>query len=462
MDLLNIINNFLWDYIVVIVMIGAAVWFCYKTKLAHVTMVGDMFRSIKISSNTTSKKEVSSFQAFAISLASRVGVGNIAGVALAITIGGAGSIFWMWVIAVIVASAAFVESVLAQLYKSKSGDVYIGGPAYYVFKGLKRWTPAIIMVILNIFTFSFATCSIQSNTIALSNIEAFGISKYATAAIIAVIMVLLTFGGIKSIARFSVIVVPIMAIAYLVIAIIVIAINYAIIPTLIEQIFAEAFGFKEVAGATVGTAFMMGTKRGLFSNEAGMSSIPNAAATADVPHPINQGFMQAMGVFVDTILLCSCTAFIVLISQYYNPIDATGIALTQYALSSQVGSWAYQFIAIMVAFFGFSTCVSNSYYGEANIRFITQNRAYVNAFKVLMIIVVVIGALVPLDTMWLVMDFVMALMILFNLSVLVLLGDKVFLLLKDYKKQRREGIKYPKFKKSNIPQLNDSSVECWD
>lgn len=463
MELFSDITNFIWNYIVIVVMLLCALWFGFRTGFVQITMFGEMFRTVKRSGSTVGdrKRNISSLEAFMISLASRVGVGNLAGVALAITMGGPGAVFWMWVMAVINSVSAFMESTLAQLYKSRRKESFIGGPAYYIQKGLHSRTLAVVAVVLNIFTFSFGTCSVQSNTMAISNSEAFGISPEITAVLIAVIMLFIVFGGIRRIAKFSSVIVPVMAAAYILVALYVVLVNITELPSVLVEIVKNAFGLEQIAGGSVGAAFMLGTKRGLFSNEAGMGSAPNAAATADVPHPVNQGLIQALGVFVDTLCICSCTAFIVMLSVSDTPDGITGIALTQYALSKEIGMWAYPFIALIIFVFGFSTCIGNAYYGEANMRFITNNGNVIDAFRILMVLVVVAGALVSLETVWVIMDFLMAFMVIVNLVAITAMGNKVYLLLKNYKTQRRQGVETPVFRKKDIKSLDVPEVECW-
>ena len=445
------------------VMVVLALWFTIKTKAVQITMFPEMLRTLK---GTTQKqsgkgKSISSVEAFLISLASRVGVGNLAGVALAITIGGPGAIFWMWIMAILNAATSFVESTLAQLYKSRDGNFFIGGPAYYINKGLKSRSLAIVVAILSVLTFSFIICSVQSNTIAISGEEAFGISPIWSAIIIGVLMSLTIFGGVERVAKVTSMLVPLMAFAYILVVVCIVLANINQIPAIFSLIVDSAFGIKQVAAGGVGMAIMMGVKRGLFSNEAGMGSAPNAAATADVKHPINQGFVQAMGVFVDTLIICSCTAFLIFIGGADALADLEGIALTQYALSSKTGEWAYHFIAIIIFFFGFSTCLSNSYYGEANIRFIKDNDTLVNIFRVLMILIVMAGAVIPLDVVWAMADLFMIFIVLINMLSITKLGNKVYMLLNDYKAQRQQGIKTPLFKKSNIKELDTPDIECW-
>ena len=463
MEIFSNITDFIWNYIVIVVMLLCALWFGFRTRFVQITMLKEMFRAVKHSGTTVGdrKRNISSFEAFMISLASRVGVGNLAGVALAITVGGPGAVFWMWVMAIINSVSAFMESTLAQLYKSRRKDSFIGGPAYYIQKGLHSRTLAVVAVVLNIFTFSFGTCSVQSNTMAISNFEAFGISPEITAVLIAVIMLFIVFGGIRRIAKFSSVIVPVMAAAYILVALFVVVVNIREVPTVLLEIVKNAFGIEQIAGGSVGAAFMLGTKRGLFSNEAGMGSAPNAAATADVPHPVNQGLIQTLGVFVDTLCICSCTAFIVMLSASDIPDGTTGIALTQYALSKEIGAWAYPFVALIIFIFGFSTCIGNAYYGEANMRFLTNNGNIIDLFRIVMVLVVVAGALVSLETVWVIMDFLMAFMVVVNLVAITAMGNKVYLLLKNYRMQRKQGIENPVFRKKEIPALDVRDVECW-
>ena len=315
MELFSTVVDFLWNYIMVEVMVVLALWFTIKTKAVQITMFPEMLRTLK---GTTQKQSgenrtISSVEAFLMSLASRVGVGNLAGVALAITMGGPGAIFWMWIMAILNSATSFVESTLAQLYKSRDGNFFIGGPAYYIHKGLKSKTWAIIVAILSVLTFSFIICSVQSNTIALSSEEAFGVSPLWSAIIIGVLMSLTIFGGVGRVAKVTSMLVPLMAFAYILVVICIVLANINQIPSIFRMIIDSAFGIEQVVAGGVGASIMMGVKRGLFSNEAGMGSAPNAAATADVKHPVNQGFVQAMGVFVDTLLICSCTAFMIFI-----------------------------------------------------------------------------------------------------------------------------------------------------
>ena len=287
-SILSIINDALWSYILIIMLLGCALWFTYKTKFVQFRMLGEM---IKVLGESTSKQEgrehhISSFQAFMISLASRIGTGNLAGVATAITVGGPGAVFWMWIVALLGSSSAFIESTLAQLYKIHGKDSFIGGPAYYMKKGLKQPWMGILFAILIIFTFSFAFNSVQSNTICAAFEEAFHIDNHIIGAILTILSLIIFFGGIQRIAKVSSIIVPIMALGYIILAVITIILNIEHLPAVFKMIISHAFGWEQALGGGIGIAVMQGIKRGLFSNEAGMGSAPNVAATADVSHPV--------------------------------------------------------------------------------------------------------------------------------------------------------------------------------
>ena len=463
MDWINSVNTVLWSYILIILLLSCAVWFTFKTRFVQFRMVGEMFRLLGDSTGTgrPGEKHVSSFQAFAISLASRVGTGNMAGVALAIAIGGPGSVFWMWVIALLGAASAFVESTLAQLYKARGKDSYIGGPAYYMQRGLKMRWMGILFAVLITFTFGFAFNSVQSNTICAAFQGAFGWNHLWTGIILTGLTLLVIFGGIRRIARVSGIIVPVMALGYILLVLIIVILNIRELPGVIELIIGNAFGWHQFAGGGVGAALSQGIKRGLFSNEAGMGSAPNAAATAQVSHPVKQGLLQTLGVFTDTLIICTCTAFIILFSEI--PIDGSlnGIQLTQHALSNEIGSLGHLFIAVSIFFFAFSSIIGNYYYGEANIRFITRRYWVIGVYRLLVGCMVLFGSLATLKVTWSLADIMMGLMTICNLIAISLLGRFSFLLLKDYQEQKRRGIRNPVFNKKSISELDTADVECW-
>ena len=382
---INGVNDILWSYILIIMLLGCAVWFTIKSRFVQFRMIGEMIRLLGDSAGKGEKgeKHISSFQAFAVSLASRVGTGNLAGVATAVAIGGPGSVFWMWLIALLGSSSAFVESTLAQLYKEKGKDSFIGGPAYYMLHGLGlRWMGVLFAVLISI-TFGFAFNSVQSNTICAAWEGAFGIDHAWIGAILTVLTLIVIFGGIQRIARVSSIVVPVMALGYIALALGIVLFNITRLPAVIETILSNAFGWEQAIGGSVGAALMQGIKRGLFSNEAGMGSAPNVAATAHVSHPVKQGLIQALGVFTDTLIICTCTAFIILFSG--APLDGSinGVQLTQQALSNEVGSIGSTFVALAILLFAFSSIIGNYYYGEANIRFITSKRSVLFMYPLL-------------------------------------------------------------------------------
>ncbi|CDG02069.1 Putative Amino acid carrier protein AlsT [Clostridium chauvoei JF4335] len=419
-----------------------------------------MFRLLGDSNSGGAKNSVSSFQAFCISTASRVGTGNLAGIATALAIGGPGAIFWMWLIALIGSASSFVESTLAQIYKVKDGDSFRGGPAYYMEKGLKKKWMGVLFAILITITFGLVFNSVQANTITLALNESFGFNRTILGLILTILTVIIIFGGVNRVAKVSGVLVPIMAVAYIIVALFIVLRNFNEIPGILKLIFENAFGVGPLLGGGVGAALMQGIKRGLFSNEAGMGSAPNAAATASVSHPVKQGLIQTLGVFTDTIIICSCTAFIILLSG--APLDGSikGIQLTQMALTSQLGSWGGIFISICILLFAFSSIVGNYYYGEANISFITDKKIYVQLYRLAVGLMVFFGSLVSMDIVWNLADVFMGLMAIINLIAILLLGKIAFKALKDYNKQKKAGIKDPVFKSSSIPELGDE-VEEW-
>ncbi len=451
-------NDFLWTYILIAMLITIGLYFSFKTKLVQLRNIKEMFRLLT-DGNNKDKNSISSFQAFCISTASRVGTGNLAGIATAISIGGPGSIFWMWLIALIGSASSFIESTLAQIYKQKDGSSFIGGPAYYMEKGLKKRWMGIIFAILITIAFGLVFNSVQANTIALSLNNSFGFNKIIIGGIITILTIAIIYGGINRIAKISSTIVPVMAIAYIIVSLFIVLKNINYLPSMFRLIFENAFGFNQVLGGGIGAALMQGIKRGLFSNEAGMGSAPNAAATASVSHPVKQGFIQTLGVFTDTIIICSCTAFIILLADV--PLDGSikGIELTQLALSSEVGAWGGIFISICILLFAFSSIVGNYYYGETNIQFITNKKIYINLYRVSVSLMVFFGSLVSMDIVWNLADIFMGLMAIINLIAIVLLGKIALKALDDYKSQKKKGIKDPVFNSSSIPELNVDITE---
>ncbi len=443
--------DFLWAYILIGALIVCGLYFTVRTRFVQFSMLGEMVRLLADPAGRKHRR-ISSFQAFAVSVATRVGTGNLAGVATAIAIGGPGAVFWMWLIAIIGGATAFVESTLAQLYKRRDGESFVGGPAYYILHGMHcRWL-AVTFAVLMILTFGLSYNSIQSNTICSAMNHAFGFDNLTVGVILAAVGTFIAFGGIRRIAHVSSVLVPVMAVGYFILALVVVAMNYDKIPDVFELIVESAFGLEQFAGGSLGMTMMVGIKRGLFSNEAGEGSAPNVAATAHVSHPVKQGLVQALGVYTDTLLVCSCTAFIILISGLYNDPSLNGIALTQSALNSEIGSTGTIFVAIAIFLFAFSSIIGNYYYGEANIRFLTDKRWAITVFRVLSgTVMVIFGAVSSLELVWSLGDVCMALLTACNLVGIAHLGKYVFRLLDDYRRQKRDGMADPVFHASTLP-----------
>ncbi|RKF18862.1 alanine:cation symporter family protein [Alginatibacterium sediminis] len=458
-SIIDWVNNLLWGNLLIFLLIGTGLLFTVRTGFIQFRHFGHMFKVMK-SSRKTDSSGISSFQALCTSLAARVGTGNLAGVAIAVTLGGPGAVFWMWLIAILGMATSFAESSLAQLYKTTDDDGnYRGGPSYYMEKGLgKRWMGVLFSVFL-IVAFGLVFNAIQANSIAGAIHEAFGVEKWIVGIVVVIASALVIFGGIKGIARFAEVVVPIMALAYVLVALAVIIMNISEIPAVFALIFKSAFGFHEAGAGAVGAAMMQGIKRGLFSNEAGMGSAPNAAATATPypPHPASQGYVQMLGVFVDTIVICTATAAIILLS-YDQGLTGDGIALTQQALSLQVGSWGSAFVGIAIIFFAFTSIVGNYSYAETNLIFLEHNhKAGLLFFRLAVLGMVMFGALVKIDVIWNMADVSMGMMAIINLVAILMLSGVVVKIAKDYNQQLDKG-QVPHFNAADYPEL-DSQIE---
>lgn len=473
METINTFNEYLWNYVVVTMLAGSALYYTIRTRGLQFRMIGDMLKvllGISIAGGKARKKEVSShggdakksigsFQAFAVALSSRVGTGNLAGVASAIFVGGPGAVFWMWLMALLGSSTAFVEATLAQLYKRRSSVAYYGGPAYYMETGLgKRWMGVLFAIMITV-TFGMANQLVQSTTLCDAVADVFAWNKAIVGAVIAVGTLLIVFGGVTRVSRFSSIVVPFMAVGFILLSMVIVAMNITKLPQVFTLIFESAFGAGQVAGGAIGVAVMQGVKRGLFSNEAGEGSAPNAAAIAETSHPVKQGLLQAFGVFTDTLVICSCTAFIILLSGKYD-CGKDGILLTAEAMETEVGAIGRYFITAAIFLFAFSTIIANSFYGETNIRFITRRKWPVLAFRIITGLMVMLGALMDLQTAFSFVDIVMGLMTILNLIAIWLLFPQVKRLLHHYEQQKRDRHE-PTFRRSDLPDLEER-IECWD
>ena len=454
-------NTILWSYILIAMLIGLGLYFSIKLKFVQITHLGEMVRLMSdgLTGKTRKKGSVSSFQAFCMSSAARIGIGNLAGVALAISMGGPGAIFWMWFIAIIGAATSFVECTLAQIYKVKDGSRFRGGPAYYMEKGLnKRWMGVWFSLLITV-AYGLIFNSVQANTVTIAFENAFGLERTIVGALLALLVAVIIFGGIKSISRITEMIVPPMAIVYIGVAIFVVINNFSMLPSIFMEIFNGAFGLDQAIAGGIGAAIKFGIQRGLFATEAGMGSSPNAAATSDVSHPVKQGLVQALGVFVDTFLVCTSTAFIVLCSGLYKGSNLEGIELTQNALSSQIGPWASSFLAIIIFLFAFSSLLGNYYYGETNIEFLNGSKVLLNAYRIAVLGMVMLGSVATIQIVWDLADLFMGIMAVINLVAIVFLSKYAFAALSDYIKQKKQG-KDPVFYAESIPGLNNT--ECWD
>ena len=461
LKLIDGLNTFLWSYILIAMLITLGLYFTVRTKFVQFRYFKEMFRLLGDGASKENKEEgkVSSFQAFCISTASRVGTGNIAGIAIAIVTGGPGAIFWMWLIALVGSASSFVESTLAQIYKVKDGKSFRGGPAYYIEQGLKKKWMGVTFAILITVSFGFVFNAVQANTVSQAFNTAFGLDKLTMGIILAVLTALVIFGGVDRIAKVSEVIVPIFAGLYILVALFVIATNITELPGIFKLIFESAFGLREITMGTMGGMMLTGIKRGLFSNEAGMGSAPNAAAAADVSHPVKQGLIQTLGVFTDTLVICSATAFIIILYPTYMQTGLTGIELTQAALSSHIGPIGNIFIAVCIFLFAFSSIVGNYYYGQSNMEFINLSKTGLNIFRALVVAMVLLGSLTKVQVVWNLADVSMGLMAIINLVAIALLGKYAFMALDDYTAQKKSGIKDPVFEAKKFKGLE--KVQCW-
>jgi alanine or glycine:cation symporter, AGCS family len=459
-------GDHLWTWAVLPVVVALGLYFTVRSGVVQFRLIPEMLRTLTDKTPKTATGEpqsVSAFQAFTISAASRVGVGNIAGVGTAIAVGGPGAVFWMWLMAFVGGASSFIESSLAQLFKVRDSDSFRGGPAYYMERGLKaRWLGIWFAVIL-IVCFPFAFSSLQANTISATVTSSIGGDlpwlPWLVGGGIAALTALVVFGGVRRIASVTQLLVPIMALAYLLLGLVVVALHLDRIGPVFVEIFTSAWGFNEVVGAAFGYIVLTGVKRGMFSNEAGLGSAPNAGASAAVTHPVKQGLVQTLGVYFDTFLVCTITAFIILVSVPDLSTATRGIGLTQGALVSTLGDWSNIALSVIIFLLAFSSILGNYYYGESNIEFITPRRSVLTAYRLLVVVAVLVGSVAGADLVWNFADGVMGLMALTNLVAIGLLSGLAFRLLKDYTRQRREG-RDPVFTRDLMPDV--TGIECWE
>ena len=467
-DAIVFINDYLW-YVVFIILVGAGIALTVMTKGVQIRLLPEMLRVVKEPAidDDQGNKQLSSFRAFTISAASRVGTGNIAGVALAISLGGPGAVFWMWLFAILGGASAFAESALAQAYKIRGKDAYIGGPAYYMERGLNKRPMGIAFAIIICITYGFVFNSVQSNSIvdALDTslqIDLYSLQGFVLGGIMGVMLAAVTgiiiFSGVRTLSGFTQVIVPVMAVLYLIIGTVVVLMNIEAVPGMISDIVLGAFGIREFAVGGFFGVFIQGLKRGLFSNEAGMGSAPNAGAAASVSHPAKQGFVQALGVYFDTIIVCSITAFIVLLSNPTFGDEKQGASLTQSALEMQLGSWAVHFLTIAIFMFAFSSVIGNYYYGESNLHFMTRSKVALLLYRLTVCLFVAWGAMSSLELVWSLADMVMGIMAALNLVALLMLSKVAVKLLTNYTDQRKQGLN-PVFHHAD---LGYEGMDTWD
>ncbi len=459
----DIVNKLTWGWSLVPLLVILGVFITILTNFVQFRFFTRMFKVLK--GKNTEKNKISAREALIISVGGRVGGGNIAGIAGAIALGGPGAVFWMWAVACLGMATSLVESSLAQLYKRKqSNGLFRGGPARSIIHGLGKnfhWL-AVIYAICLIGSFGLGFNAFQGNTVAGAMKESFHIPRLWSAIFLSLLAGCIIFGGIRRIAKVSDIIVPIMAFGYIIIALAVIIINYQKIPALLSEIFMNAFGIKEVVSGGMGIALAQGVRRGLFSNEAGLGSAPNVAATAEVKHPISQGITQSFSVFIDTMIVCSCTAFIILLSNFYTPgANIDGVILTQKSLAEHLGHWSEYLLAIMLLLFSFSTMIYNYYLGENALTVITKNKLAIILLRILIIGIIFIGSITSGATsIFFFADPLMGTLAIVNLVVIMMLLPTCLRILSDYRIQIKNGIKHPVFDPNKFTDL-DIDKNAW-
>lgn len=468
------LNGVIWN-LVPWFLIAAGVYFGFRTLFVQIRLIPEMLKAVAETPKGKDREGrdldeeyggVSAFKAFTISAASRVGTGNIAGVALAISIGGPGAVFWMWLLALLGGATAFVESTLAQLWKTKDADGnYHGGPAYYMTRGL-GWKPlAVLFSAFLALTYGFVYNAIQTNSITAAIETSVGndsvVVKAIVAGVLATLTALVIFGGVTRIASWTQVIVPFMAGIYIIMGVVVLVVNWREIPGMFELIVGHALGLKEVAGAGMWLAFTQGMRRGLFSNEAGMGSAPNAAASATVSHPVKQGLVQTLGVYFDTLLVCTITAFIVLLGPAvsYGLDDVQGVSLTQSALADSLGDWSAHSLTFILFFLAFSSVIGNYYLAQTNLEYLTESKTALNVFRFIVIGFVIFGAFGSVPLVWALGDTMAGLLAIFNIVAIIPLGGVALKLLKNFNEQRRQGVD-PVFNRDMLPEIKN--VEYWD
>ena len=461
----ELIEDLTWGWALIPILVVFGVFITVMSGFVQFEFFGRMFRVLSGKNQSGDPNAISARQALLVSVGGRVGGGNIAGVAVAITLGGPGAVFWMWVIALVGMATSLTEASLAQLYKRRAADgTFKGGPASYIVHGLGaqyRWL-AILYAVCLLFSFAFGFNAFQGNTFAGAANDSLGVDRIWSALLLAVITGFIVYGGIRRIAKAADIIIPVMALSYIAMALVVIAINLPQIPGLIWTIVANAFGLQEAVGGGMGAALAQGLRRGLFSNEAGLGSAPNVAATADVRHPISQGITQSFAVFIDTIIICSCTAFVILLSPVYVPGgEIDGVVLTQQSLVSHLGEWSQYYLTFAILLFAFSSIIYNYYLGEVAVGVMTDHPASLHVLRVAIIGVVFLGATAPGATaVFFFSDPLMGILAVVNLMAIMMLFPVLLRILNDFRAQLKAGVARPVFDPARFPDL-DIDREAW-
>lgn len=449
-NLISDINNAMYGYLLIIILVFGGLYFCFRTRFVQIRLLGEQFRAV--TEKPSEKGGVSAFQALMVSTASRVGTGNIVGVSTALCLGGFGSMFWMWVIAIIGGASAFVESTLAQIFKKKGENGFYGGPAYYIEKGIGSRALAIVFSVFLIITYGIgfnmlASYNLQSS-FATYNFYNPAITPHIIGAIIAILVGYCLVGGGKRIAKVTSVIVPIMGVAYILAGLWIVLTHVSLFPEVISRIFREAFDLEAIFGGFSGSCVMYGIKRGLFSNEAGVGSAPNASATADVSHPVKQGLVQVLSVFIDTLLVCTTTAFVCMFSGVEPSVELSGAPYVQESLRAVFGNVGPVFITAAMVLFAFTTLVGNLYYVDQCLFYILKKepgRGVKTIYYSVAVLVIFFGAILSADLLWDFADVTMGVMTLINMPVIIILGKYAMRALGDYEKQKRLGIE-PVFK----------------
>ncbi|MCG3150462.1 MAG: Amino-acid carrier protein AlsT [Verrucomicrobiae bacterium] len=452
-------NDVLWGQLLIYLLLGTGAFFTIRTGVIQLRLFGRGWTEMTRGLRHGAAGDITPFQAFATGMASRVGTGNIVGVAMAISLGGPGAVFWMWMTALLGMASALVESTLAQIFKVPHGDAtFRGGPAYYIQLGLRQRWLGVLFALALLLAFGFVFNAIQANSIAAALHEAYGIAPATVGIGLVVLTALIIFGGIRSVAVVTEFMVPLMALFYLGLALYAVAANFRAVPGILVLICKSAFGFGPATagflGYSLAQAMTLGVKRGLFSNEAGMGSAPNAAATAAATHPATQGILQMFGVFVDTMVVCTCTALLILLSgDFVAGGPLAGVALVQAAMQTHVGSWGKHFLVLAVFFFAFSSVLGNYAYAEVNVDFLKGNKLLIGVFRLLVLAMVYFGAVSSVPFVWSLGDLSQALMAIINLVAILLLSGVALKVIQDYERQLKAGIVTPVFSRSQLPEV---------